>query len=60
MPATSTTITPQKKPPKLIVVMAFDRDEEGELRLYSVQTSSRARTGQCARALVGKHVGVIA
>ncbi|MER8766569.1 hypothetical protein [Mesorhizobium sp. M0768] len=55
-------ILPGQKKPKLIVVVAFDRGEDGELfpafGPADQQSEERAiRTGQ---ALAGKHVGVIA
>ena len=44
-----TNIIPETKMPKLIVVMAFDRDEEGELQLRLTAWSSRARNGRSER-----------
>lgn len=58
----SDNVLPQRKMPKLIVVMAFDKDEDDNL--YTVfgpadqQTEQRAIT--LARSLADKHVGVIA
>lgn len=58
----STNITPQRKLPKLIVVMAFDRNEEGELltAFGPAEQQSQDRAVRTARALADKHVGVIA
>lgn len=58
----SDSILPQKKLPKLIVVVAFDRDEHGELlpAFGPAEQQSEDRAVRTARALVDKHVGVIA
>lgn len=51
------------KPTRLIVVVAFDRDEEsGELypAIEPIQADSADRAIQAARALAAKHAGVIA
>ena len=47
---------------KLIVVVAFDRDEDGELKpVYGpAEQQSEERAVRTARALADKHVGVIA
>jgi len=52
----------QAKHPKLIVVMAFDRDEEGELHpaFDPMEQQSEERAIRTAKALADKHVGVIA
>ena len=44
----SNTVTPQQKQPKLIVVAAFDRNEDGELIPRSILSSSNPRPGQSA------------
>lgn len=58
----SDNILPQQKPGKLIVVAAFDRDEEGDLQPVfgpeEFQSEDRAR--RIARGLADKHAGVIA
>lgn len=48
--------------PKLIVVTAFDRDEEGDLLpVYGpAEQQFEERAVRTARALAGKHAGVIA
>ncbi|WAX97807.1 hypothetical protein N7E70_001420 [Aminobacter sp. NyZ550] len=55
-------ITPQQKMPKLIVVAAFDRDEEGELQATfgPAEQQSEERAKRTAQALASKHAGVIA
>ncbi|MBS9720146.1 hypothetical protein JYU29_05530 [Tianweitania sp. BSSL-BM11] len=52
----------QTKLPKLIVVMAFDRDEEGELQTVfgPADQQSEERAIRIAKGLVEKHAGVIA
>lgn len=52
----------QAKHPKLIVVVAFDRDEEGELQpaFDPMEQQSEDRAIRTARALADKHAGVIA
>ena len=52
----------QRKMPKLIVVMAFDRDEEGSLQTAFEPTGqqSEERAIRTAKALAPKHAGVIA
>ncbi|CAM5545310.1 hypothetical protein ATER59S_04403 [Aquamicrobium terrae] len=54
-------ILPQQKP-KLIVVVAFDRGEDGELfpAFGPADQQSEERAIRTARALADKHVGVIA
>jgi hypothetical protein len=49
-------------PTKLIVMMAFDRDAEGELRpaFEPQEMPSEGRAISAAKALVGRHAGVIA
>ena len=56
------SITPQQKMPKLIVVMAFDRDEDGELQVAfgPAEQQSEERAIRPAQALASKHAGVIA
>ena len=58
----SDNILPQKKLPKLIVVMAFDRDDEGELVTVfgPAEQQSEDRAVRTARGLADKHAGVIA
>lgn len=58
----SGSITPQQKMPKLIVVMAFDRDSEGELQpaFDPMEQQSEERAIRIAQALAPKHAGVIA
>ena len=57
-----TSITPETKMPKLIVVMAFDRDEDGELQVAfgPAEQQSEERAIRTARSLADKHAGVIA
>ncbi len=56
------SILPQKKLPKLIVVVAFDRDEDGELQTVfgPAEQQSEERAVRTARMLAEKHAGVIA
>ncbi|MCO5083896.1 MAG: hypothetical protein M9955_19840 [Rhizobiaceae bacterium] len=56
------SITPQPKLPKLIVVVAFDEDEEGELQIAfgPAEQMSEDRAIRTAKALVDKHAGVLA
>ena len=58
----SDTLSPQQKMPKLIVVVAFDRGEDGELfpAFGPADQQSEERAIRTARALAPKHVGVIA
>ena len=53
---------PDQKKPKLIVVVAFDRGEDGELFTAYGPTDQQSedRAIRTARALAAKHVGVIA
>lgn len=53
---------PVTTPTKLIVVMAFDRDEEGELRpaFEPMEMPSEDYAKQRARLLATRHVGAIA
>ncbi len=55
-------IAPTPKLPKLIVVMAFDRDDEGELQtVFGPQDyQSEDRAIRVAQGLAPKHAGVIA
>ena len=55
-------MTEQAKLPKLIVVMAFDRDEEGELQTVfgPVDQQSEERAVRIAKGFADKHAGVIA
>jgi hypothetical protein len=55
-------VLPGQKKPKLIVVVAFDRGEDGELfpALGPVDQQSEDRAIRTAKALAMKHVGVIA
>jgi HAMP domain-containing protein len=47
----------QSKMPKLIVVMAFDRDEQGELKpaFGAMEQQSEHRAIRTAKALAAKH-----
>jgi hypothetical protein len=58
----SESILPPPKMPKLIVVAAFDRGEDGELfAVYGpAEEQNEDRAVRTARALATKHVGVIA
>jgi len=58
----SEPILPQQKMPNLIVVVAFDRGEDGELfpAFSPADQQSEDRAIRIAKALAGKHVGVIA
>lgn len=58
----SDNILPTQKKPKLIVVVAFDRGDEGELFTAYGPTDqqSEERAIRTAKALVSNHVGVIA
>ena len=53
---------PEAKRPKLIVVVAFDRGEDGELfpAFGPADQQSEDRAIRRAKALAAKHVGVIA
>jgi hypothetical protein len=55
-------ILPGQKKPKLIVVVAFDRGDDGELFIAYGPTDQQSedRAIRTARALAGKHAGVIA
>ncbi|UVK57490.1 hypothetical protein DBIPINDM_008466 (plasmid) [Mesorhizobium sp. AR02] len=55
-------ILPGQKKPKLIVVVAFDRCDDGELFTAYGPTDqqSEERAIRTAKALAGRHVGVIA
>lgn len=52
----------EAKLPKLIVVMAFDRDDEGELQTVfgPADQQSEERAVRVAKGLADKHAGVIA
>ena len=56
------SVTPEAKTPKLIVVVAFDRGDDGELfeAFGPADQQSEDRAIRTARALAAKHVGVIA
>lgn len=56
------SILPQRQTPKLIVVTAFDRDEEGSLQtVYGpAEQQSEERAIRTAKALAGRHAGAIA
>ena len=58
----SDNILPGQKKPKLIVVVAFDCGEDGELFTAYGPTDQQSedRAIRTARALAGHHVGVIA
>lgn len=53
---------PEQKMPKLIVVVAFDRDENGDLQAVfgPAEQQSEERAIRTARTLATKHAGVIA
>lgn len=55
-------VLPEQKKPKLIVVVAFDRGEDGELfpAFGPTDQQSEERAVRTAQALASKHVGVIA
>ena len=55
-------ILPQTKMPKLVVVAAFDPDEDGELKpVYGpAEQQSEERAVRTARTLAQKHARVIA
>ncbi|MEI9412014.1 hypothetical protein [Mesorhizobium salmacidum] len=55
-------VLPSQKKPKLIVVVAFDRGEDGELfpAFGPADQQSEDRAIRTAKALASKHVGVIA
>ena len=57
-----TQANPQRKLPKLIVVAAFDRDEDGELfAAYGpAEPQHEERAVRTAKTLAASHVGVIA
>jgi len=56
------TITPQQKLPKLLVVIAFDADEEGDMQpvFGPVEQQSEERAIRTAKSLAQKHAAVIA
>ncbi len=56
------SILPTPKMPKLIVVTAFDRDEEGELQAAfgPAEQQTEDRAIRTAKGLATKHAGVIA
>lgn len=58
----SDNVLPITTKPKLIVVVAFDRADDGELftAFGPVDQQSEERATRAAKALAGKHVGVIA
>jgi hypothetical protein len=58
----STARLPQAKTPKLIVVVAFDRLDDGELltAFGPADQQSEERAIRLARTLATKHTGVIA
>jgi hypothetical protein len=58
----STATLPQAKTPKLIVVVAFDRQDDGELlaAFGPADQQSEERAIRLARTLAAKHAGVIA
>jgi hypothetical protein len=58
----STATLPQAKTPKLIVVVAFDRSDDGELltAFGPADQQSEERAVRLARTLITKHAGVIA
>ena len=56
------SMLPEQKMPKLIVVVAFDRDENGDLQAVfgPAEQQSEERAVRTARTLATKHAGVIA
>ena len=58
----SDNFPPQQKARKLIVVLAFDRGEDGELgpAFDPIQFDSEERAVRQAKAIAGNHTGVIA
>lgn len=58
----SENILPQQKAAKLIVVIAFDRDESGDLQpvFGPAEQQTEDRALRTAKGLVAKHAGVIA
>ncbi|RAZ72441.1 hypothetical protein [Mesorhizobium atlanticum] len=58
----TTHVLPEQKKPKLIVVVAFDRGDDGELfPMYGpADQQSEERAIRTAKALAGKHVDAIA
>jgi hypothetical protein len=58
----SDALLPERKLPKLIVVAAFDRGEDGELfAAYGpAEQQHEERAVRIAKSLATKHVGVIA
>jgi hypothetical protein len=58
----SDAISPQQKQPKLIVVAALDRNDDGELvpAFDPQQQQSEEPATRLAKGLAGKHAGVIA
>jgi len=56
------TITPQQKLPKLIVVVAFDADEEGDMQpvFGPAEQVSEDRAVRTAKQLAQKHAAVVA
>ena len=61
LPCMSENILPQQKHPKLIVVVAFDR-EDGELfpAFGPADQQTEERANRTAKGLANKHAGVIA
>jgi hypothetical protein len=57
----SNNVMPSQQKPKLIVVVAFDRGEDGELfpAFGPVDQQNEDRAIRTAKALAMKHVGVI-
>ncbi|MBZ9662924.1 hypothetical protein LB523_28130 [Mesorhizobium sp. ESP-6-4] len=58
----STHVLPEQKKPKLIVVVALDRGDDGELFpiFGPADQQSEERAIRTAKSLAGKHVSVIA
>lgn len=56
------SVQPEQKKPKLIVVVAFDRDENGDLQMVfgPEEQQSEDRAVRIARTLATKHAGVVA
>lgn len=53
---------PEQKQPKLIVIVAFDRDHNGDLQTAygPTEQQSEERAIRTARTLATKHAGVVA
>jgi hypothetical protein len=58
----SAHVAPERKMPKLVVVVAFDRGDDGDLfpAFGPADQQSEERAVRLAKSLAVKHVGVIA